>query len=448
MTRKDDALLKCMRQDCVDIFYQGLAAVDPVTCIHNCCILDNGVFRVNNRAYPLDRFEKIIVLGAGKAGASMGRAMEEILGDRITSGLIIVKTGHTTPLNRITLVEAAHPVPDEKGVQGAQKLLDLACQADEKTLVICLLSGGGSALMTFPAKGLTLSDKQETTKALLGSGAAIHDINTIRKHLSGIKGGLLAKAVYPATLVCLVLSDVVGDDPDIIASGPCTADPGTYGQCLDIIRERGIGQRVPGSVLRHLENGSQGLIPETPKQGDKAFERVTHTIIASNIKSLEAALEKAESLGYHSLILSSLVEGETRDVAAFHAAIAKQVLATGHPVNPPACLLSGGETTVTIKGKGKGGRNQEFALAAALKIKGKDAIVILSAGTDGTDGPTEAAGAVVDHTTIQRAWDVGLKPEEYLEDNNAFVFFDRLSDLFITGPTHTNVMDLRIMLIR
>jgi len=448
MTRKDDALLKRMRQDSIDIFYQGLAAVDPVTCIHTCCALENAVFRVNNQAYPLDRFEKIIVLGAGKAGASMGRAMEEILGDRITSGLIIVKTGHTTPLNRILLVEAAHPVPDEKGVRGAQKLLDLACQADEKTLVICLISGGGSALMTYPASGLTLSDKQETTKALLESGASIHEINTIRKHLSGIKGGLLAKAVYPGTLMCLVLSDVVGDDPDIIASGPCTADPGTFGQCLSIIRTRGIGPRLPKSVLEHLENGSKGLMPETLKQGDKAFERVTHTIIASNIKSLEAALEKAETLGYHTLILSSLVEGETRDVAAFHAAIAKQVLATGHPVKPPACLLSGGETTVTIRGKGKGGRNQEFALASALHIKGKETIVILSAGTDGTDGPTEAAGAVVDHTTVQRALDIGLKPELYLEDNNAFVFFDRLSDLFITGPTHTNVMDLRILLIR
>lgn len=448
MTRKDDALLKRMRQDSVDIFYQGLAAVDPLTCIHNCCTLENAVFKVNNQTYPLDRFEKIVVLGAGKAGASMGRAMEEILGDRITSGFIIVKTGHTTPLNRITLVEAAHPVPDEKGVRGAQKLLDLACQADEKTLVICLISGGGSALMTYPARGLTLSDKQETTKALLESGAAIHEINTIRKHLSGIKGGLLAKAVYPATLVCLVLSDVVGDDPDIIASGPCTADPGTFGQCLDIIRTRGIGQRLPKPVQEHLENGSKGLIPETPKQGDKAFERVAHTIIASNIKSLEAARKKAEILGYHTLILSSLVEGETRDVAAFHAAIAKQVLATGHPVKPPACLLSGGETTVTIKGKGKGGRNQEFALASALHIKGKETIVILSAGTDGTDGPTEAAGAVVDHTTVQRARDTGLKPESFLEDNNSYAFFDRLSDLFITGPTHTNVMDLRIMLIR
>ncbi|WP_299978714.1 glycerate kinase [Desulfobacula sp.] len=446
----ENSLLQKMRQDAVDIFNEGLGAVDPKICVHRCCRLKNNVLKVNNKAYNLDKFERIIVLGAGKAGASMACAVEEILQDRITAGIVIVKYNHIENLKRIAIVEAGHPVPDTNGVAGAEKLLKMARQADDKTLVICLISGGGSALMTLPAHGITLENKQKTTKILLGCGATIHEINTIRKHLSRIKGGLLAQTVYPAPMICLVLSDVVGNDLDIIASGPAVADKGTFGQCLEIIETYGIKDHLPKTVLQHFKKGSKNLIPETLKQGDPVFENVFHTTIASNINALLSAEKKARQLGYHTQILSSMIEGETTDVADVHTAIAREILATGHPLKPPACILSGGETTVTIKGKGKGkgGRNQEFALASAIRIKDLEHIVILSAGTDGTDGPTDAAGAVADHTTIQRAVALDLKPELFLEENNAYPFFDRISDLFKTGATNTNVMDLRIMLIR
>ena len=451
-----------MRKDAVKIFNAGLEAVKPETCIHGCCRLEDNIFFVNQQAYDLDKFEKIMVIGAGKAGASMAGAIEEILNSRISSGIVIVKYGHVKAHNkivhnslnanfpsvRIKIVEAAHPVPDENGVAGAEELLKAAEKADENTLVICLISGGGSALMTLPAEGITLKDKQKTTEILLGCGADIHEINTIRKHLSRIKGGFLAEAVYPATMICLVLSDVVGDDLETIASGPAVADPGTFGQCLEIIEDRGIKNRLPLSVLNHLKKGNEGIFPETLKKGNPVFENVFHTIIATNINALLNARKKADQLGYNSLILSSMIQGETIDAAFIHAAIAAQVLATGHPVKPPACILSGGETTVAIRGKGKGGRNQEFALAFAIRIKDMENIVILSAGTDGSDGPTDAAGAIADHTTVKRAADFGLIPEQFLRDNNSYVFFDKISDLFKTGPTNTNVMDIRVILIR
>lgn len=446
--KDNNQVLEKMRQDARDIFYQGLTAVNPETCIHQCCSMEGHILSIDKKTYDLNRFTTIFVLGAGKAGASMALAVESLLKERITKGFVIVKYGHVKPLRYIELAEAGHPIPDENGLCAAERLLDMAGEADEKTLVICLISGGGSALMTLPAKGISLFEKQETTKVLLDSGAPIHEINTIRKHLSRIKGGLLARAIYPATLACLVLSDVVGDNLDIIASGPAVSDPGTFGHCLDIIRTWGLGLKLPPAVLAHLENGAQGRIPETPKKGDKIFDRVSHTLIAGNIHALRAAEKKAAALGYHTLVLPSPVEGETREAAALYGAMARQVLATGLPVKPPACILSGGETTVTLKGKGKGGRNQEFALAAAMAIQGLDHVVVLSAGTDGTDGPTDAAGAMADHTTSQRAACLGLVPEQFLFENNAYPFFESLSDLFKTGPTFTNVMDIYLLLVR
>jgi len=440
--------LQEMRQDAVKIFNAGLAAVDPEICIHRCCRLEKNILTVGQQMYDLNTFEKIIVIGAGKAGASMACAVEEILQNRITNGIVIVKYDHVETLKKIALVQAGHPVPDQNGIAGAEKLFKIAKDAHEKDLVICLISGGGSALMTLPAPGLTLKHKQDTTEILLGCGATIHEINTIRKHLSRIKGGLLAKTVCPATMICLVLSDVVGDDLDTIASGPGVGDTSTFGQCHKIIETHGIRNYLPKAVLQHLEKGFNNLIPETPKKDHPLFKNVFHTIIAGNIDALLNADKRAAQLGYHSQILSSMIQGETRDVAAVHTAIAKEILATGHPLKPPACILSGGETTITLKGKGKGGRNQEFALASAMGIKDMDNIVILSGGTDGTDGPTDAAGAIADQTTLQRAAALGFIPEQYLNTNNAYPFFDGLSDLFKTGPTNTNVMDIRVILIR
>ncbi|MBW2593761.1 MAG: glycerate kinase, partial [Deltaproteobacteria bacterium] len=342
---------------------------------------------------------------------------------------------------------AGHPVPDQNGENGALAISAMAESAESDDLIICLISGGGSALMPLPAQGLSLADKQKTTGVLLACGAAIHEINTIRKHLSDIKGGMLARAANPATLVSLILSDVVGDDLDVIASGPCVPDSSTFADCMDIITGYGIEEHLPETVAVHLKAGLSGQIPETPKAGDSAFEKTRNLIIGRNIDAVNAAKSAAKNLGYHTLILSSMIEGETRDVARVHGAIAREVVKTGNPMPPPLCILSGGETTVTIKGRGLGGRNQEFALAAAMDIAGYENITVLSGGTDGTDGPTDAAGAVADGTTIARAGALGLAPHQYLSNNDAYHFFEPLGDLIKTGPTNTNVMDLRIILI-
>ncbi len=446
--KKPQKNLQKMRQDALDIFYAGVQAVDPITCIPQYCSLQDNQLIVKNKGYDLGKYEQIIVLGAGKASAAMALALEHILGDRITKGLIIVKYDHGESLKKIDVVEAAHPVPDKNGLKAAQQILDLAGQSNDKTLVICLISGGGSALMTLPVNQITLKDKQETTTTLLRCGATIHEINTIRKHLSQIKGGQLARAVYPSDMICLVLSDVVGDDLSTIASGPAVPDPGTFNQCLDIIQKYQIKDQIPATVFQHLTNGKNSTIQETPKPGDPVFKSTTHTIIADNISALRMARKKATTLGYTALLLSSMMEGEASQVAKVHTAIAKEILVTGHPVAPPACILSGGETTVTIKGSGKGGRNLEFALACALDISDLENMVILSGGTDGTDGPTDAAGAILDGHSRNRAKKLGLDPGHHLGNNNAYPFFDKIGDLIKTGSTRTNVMDIRIMLIR
>jgi glycerate 2-kinase len=313
-------------------------------------------------------------------------------------------------------------------------------------MVICLISGGGSALLPLPAEGLSLQDKQDTTKVLLACGATIHEINSVRKHISMVKGGGLVRAAYPATLISLILSDVVGDDLDVIASGPTVPDSSSFQNCMTIFDKYGIREKVPETVLNHIRKGIEGEVPETPKPADPVFTRTQGVIVGSNLACMEAAEKKAHSLGYHTLMLSTMIEGETREVACVHAGIAKEVLKSGHPLSPPACVLSGGETTVTITGRGLGGRNQEFVLAAAMGLSGWERIVVLSAGTDGTDGPTDAAGAVADSQTIQRAEALGLNPVDFLFNNDAYHFFEKLEDLVKTGPTNTNVMDLRIML--
>lgn len=301
--------------------------------------------------------------------------------------------------------------------------------------------------MPCPAEGLTLQDKQQTTQALLECGATIQEINAVRKHISRVKGGRLARAAHPAPIVSLILSDVVGDDLDSIASGPTVPDPSTFADCLRVIERYRLRDKLPAAVRSHLERGANGALEETPKPAEPFFERVQNLIIGSNRLALAAAKKQAEDLGYHSLILSSLIQGETREVAGIHAAIGKEILETGNPIPRPACVISGGETTVTIRGDGLGGRNQEFALAAAMQIAGATGIVVLSAGTDGTDGPTSAAGAVVDDTTVQRAQDKGLDAERCLQANDSHRFFQPLDDLLVTGPTFTNVMDLRLVLV-
>lgn len=435
-------------QDVISIFQAGLAAVEPGAAINRFCRLDGDVFFVDGAGYDLRQFKKIVVLGAGKAGAAMAKSVEALLGDRISEGLITVKDGHLEKLKRITIREASHPVPDGRGLAGAREIYQLARRVDRETLVICLLSGGGSALLPLPVNGVSLGDKQDTTRVLLSCGATIHEINSVRKHLSVIKGGGLVRAVYPATLVTLILSDVVGDDLDVIASGPCVPDPTTFADCMEIFVKYDIEKKIPISVYDHIRAGVAGKVVETPKAEQEFFKKTRNIIIGRNIDALVKAKEKAMSLGYNTLLLSSLIEGETRDIAACHMAVAREIAISGNPVRKPACLLSGGETTVTIRGIGKGGRNQEFVLAAALHMDGLKKIEILSGGTDGTDGPTDAAGAVADETTITRARSLGMDAQQFLDNNDSYHFFDNLENLYKTGPTKTNVMDLRIILVQ
>ncbi len=436
-----------MREAARRIFLKGVDAVEPAAAVKRNCRRDGDRLHIGESIFDLSEFRRIIVVGAGKASAPMASAMEEILASRITGGIITVKYGYTAPLDGIELVEAGHPVADQNGVDGARRILNLVTDADEKDLVICLISGGGSALLPLPADRISLADKQRTFKVLTDCGATIHEMNTIRKHISRIKGGRLARVAYPATVMTLMLSDVVGDDPDVIASGPTVSDSSTYRDCMNIIDRHGLQDNLPPAVMGHLAGGLDGLVSETPKKGDPVFSHTHNFIVGSNIDALLSAEKEAQRLGYNTLVLSSMIEGETRHVAKMHCAIAREVLKTGHPVATPACILSGGETTVTIKGQGKGGRNQEFALAAAMGIAGAGPVVVLCSGTDGTDGPTDAAGAFADPQTIKRALTLGMDGAKYLADNDAYHFFKPLGDLFIPGPTNTNVMDLRVIVV-
>ncbi len=422
-------------KDVHSILAAALEAADPAIAIRRLLKLRAGVLHVGDSlSYELARFDRILVVGAGKATAQMAWAIERLLGDRIAAGLINVKYGHTADLHRVETNECGHPVPDDAGWRGARRIAEMVRGAGKRDLVICLISGGASALLPLPVEPLTLADKQGITQQLLASGADIHEMNTVRKHFSAIKGGQLARLANPAAVLTLILSDVIGDDPSTIGSGPTAPDRTTRESALAVLRKYGI--RVPIEPV------------ETPKPGDALFRRVRNVVAGSNRLAMEAARKQAKKLGYRTLVLSSFIEGETRDVARVHAAIAREIVASGQPLRAPACVISGGETTVTIRGAGLGGRNQEFALAAAIDIQGVPGVTIASAGTDGTDGPTDAAGAIADGETVARAAKLGMDARAYLADNDSYRFFKPLKGLIMTGPTGTNVMDLRLILVR
>lgn len=445
--------LKQMRSEAEAIFRHCLKAVDPHMAVKRFLRLDGKKLILGAKDRPLSEldlngYDRIFIVGGGKATAPMARAVEELLGKQISRGIINVKYGFTEKLTCTEIIEAGHPLPDRNGVEGTRQILDLLEDASENDLVFSLISGGGSALLTQPAGKITLQEKQEITGSLLVCGAGIDEINAVRKHISSSKGGQMARAAYPATIVNLMLSDVVGDKMDVIASGPFVPDSSTYEDVLEVLRKYDL-KEIPLTIREHLEDGFGGRLPETPKDGDPIFDRVFNMIVGSNILALESAEGKAKELGYEVMILSSMVEGETKEVAVVHSAIAKEILKTGRPIPPPACIISGGETTVTIRGKGLGGRNQEFCLAAAIDLAGlPPRVVILSGGTDGNDGHTDAAGAVVDPLTVNRGKDLGMQAERFLEYNDAYHFFEKTEDLLITGPTNTNVMDVRLVLVR
>jgi len=447
-----------------DILSAALRAVDPAEAVHRYMRRDGDHLRIGQKSYDLSSLDHIYVVGAGKAGATMAAAAEAILGERLTAGWVNTKYGHRlvgAPLSlsqdsrtevgdrdqsRLIIHEAGHPVPDNNGVQGTREIIKLIAQAGERDLVLCLISGGGSALMIAPAAGLTLTDKQAVTRLLLACGATINELNCIRKHLSAIKGGQLARLAHPAQVATLILSDVVGNPLDVIASGPTVPDTTTFGDAWKILEGYDLIDKVPPAVRLHLEKGLKGEIADTPKSGDPIFSRVDNLVIGSNDLAAQAAVERARQLGLHAMLLSTYVEGEAREVARVLAGIVREMDASGHPLPRPSCIVVGGETTVTVRGTGLGGRNQELALAAAMKIAGLKDVLILACGSDGTDGPTDAAGAIADGETVARARSRGLDPAAYLANNDSYHFFQALGDLVVTGPTGTNVNDLTLLL--
>ncbi|PWU25060.1 MAG: glycerate kinase, partial [Candidatus Rokuibacteriota bacterium] len=391
---------------------------------------------------------RLCVVGAGKASGAMAAAVEHALGSQVGDGVVIVKDGHVAETRRIRLVEAGHPVPDERGQRAASEILDLARSARERDLVLVLVSGGGSALTPSPAPPITLADKQAVTRLLLEGGATINQLNAVRKHLSLFKGGLLARAASPAQVHALLLSDVIGDPLDVIGSGPTAPDGSTFEDALAVIDQFRIRARAPRSVIDRLEAGTRGEIDETPKPEDPLFRRVTNAVIGNNTLVVDAAAARAAELGFTPHVLTRALEGEARDVARDWVTLARRITSGLGPVAPPVCVIASGETTVTVRGRGRGGRCQEFALAAAIEMDGLTDVVILAAGTDGSDGPTGEAGAVADGLTARRVRDTGRDPEARLEDNDSHSVFADLGDLIVTGPTNTNLLDLYLLLVR
>lgn len=450
--------------DLKTIFTRAVDSVNPENLIRDRLNINGDRLTITSEGVNLDidlrAYTRIVVIGAGKATARMAKAVEAICGDRITEGLISVKYGHTEPLSIIETIEAGHPVPDFNSLHAAARILEIADRADEQTLILNLISGGGSALLAAPLNSiiegvevaLTLEELQDTTRVLLGSGVTIEEVNCIRKHLSTIKGGRLAEHAYPALQINLLLSDVIGDRLDTIASGLSTHDNTTYNQALAILGKYGIKEAVPARVARTLEAGHLGLIPETPKMGAALFERVNNLIIGNNLVAVRAAVSEAKHLGYSSIALSSRVIGEAREAAKVFAGIVKDVQRHGILVGRPSCIVWGGETTVTLQGSGKGGRNQEFALSFLLELQeyaacDEQGIALLAASTDGNDGPTDAAGAFASTGVLVKSAELSLDPLDYLKNNDSYTFFDKTGFLLRTGPTNTNVCDLQIALV-
>lgn len=435
-----------------EIFNAALKAVDPYESVK----LHTDKIR---QFYQDNNFKKLIVVGFGKAASAMAKAIEDELPDLIDTGIVVTKYGHAEntefgvksselgpkKLKKIKVIEAGHPVPDENGLNATEEIIKLLKNADENTLVVCLISGGGSALLAAPYEDISLDEKQKITQLLLKAGADINELNTVRKHISNVKGGRLAEIAYPARIISLILSDVIGDKLDVIASGPTSPDKTTYNDALQVLKKYALMDKVPRSIIEILNKGVNNIIPETPKDDNPAFEKVENIIIGSSRKTLEAAKTKAESFGLQTEVISSKITGEAREVGRWLAIKTRDALSVRR--DEKICLISGGETTVTVKGNGLGGRNMELALSFAIEIDGIDGITLLSAGTDGTDGPTDAAGAIVDGQTVARARAIGLDPGTYLENNDSYNFFKQINELFITGPTGTNVMDIQIMVI-
>ncbi len=425
----------------------AIEAADPKKLLYSKLILKNSTLIIDSYDFDLKQFKNIYVIGGGKAAGTMSEVIEDILGDRITAGQINVPYGNKYKSKIIKICEANHPIPNQAGIEGTKQIMAIAEQATQQDLVICLISGGGSSLMPLPREGITLEDKKAITEALLKSGASINEINTVRKHISAYKGGWLAKTVYPAMLINLILSDVIGDPLDVIASGPTVPDKTTFMDAKNILQKYNLWTNLASSIHNAILEGIEGNIQETPKPADPAFKKVYNIIIGNNKLSSIAALDYLKMKGLNTLLLSTTLEGEAKQAGKDLAAVAINITSQGKPLLRPAGIVAGGETTVTVTGRGIGGRNQELALSAALKLQGIENCVIASLSTDGVDGPTDAAGAIVDGFTISQSEKQKMNAKEYLENNDSYSFFKKLSSLIITGPTGTNVNDISVIVI-
>ena len=433
------------RRIALDILEYALEAVDSYKAVKKMVHIEEGNLIVGHLKFNLSKVGDIYVVGAGKATMPIGRALEDVLGGKIRDGLVIVKRGQKRKLKRIRVIEAGHPIPDEAGMEGAKEMIKIAKSAREGDLVLSAITGGSSALAPLPVEGISLEDKKKVTELLLKSGAVIQEINAVRKHISAIKGGKLAKHIHPAEIINLTVSDVIGDPLDYITD-LTVPDTSTFEDAVFALKKYGLWKKVSDSVRAHLKKGLADPSLETPK--DFAGMKV-HTFILSNNEAVcEVAKNRAEELGFNSLILSTMIEGESREAGIVLAGIAKEIEKNGRPLKPPSVLISGGETTVTIQGEcGEGGRNQEFVLGFSLKIDGSKNIVVASVGTDGTDGPTDIAGGIADGYTLKRAKEKGIDVSKNLRGHNSSYVFRQLEDYIFTGPTGTNVMDLGVVVI-
>ena len=424
-----------------EIYYSAIKAVDP----YNAVVSQKEKIQ---KTYEEGNFNRVLVIGFGKASPSMVKAVEDNFSNLITEGIAITKYGHIKRnlKSPIKVYEAGHPLPDENGLKATEKIINLLSSTDEKTMVLCLVSGGGSSLLVAPLDEIDLESKKEINSLLLRSGAEIEEINIVRKHLSKVKGGRLAELAYPARVLSLIISDVIGDRIDVIASGPTAPDPSTYEDAIEVLKKYNLLKRIPQNIKEALEKGRKGLIPETPKRKNNIFEKVENIIVGSNRIALLSAKKKAEEMGFETEILTFELKGEARMAGKWLAEKAIHFL-NSKGKGRKICLLSGGETTVNVAGDGMGGRNMELALSFAIEIEGKSGITLLSAGTDGTDGLTDSAGAIVDGETVIKARKMGINPEDFLKNNDSYNFFKKVSGLFITGPTGTNVMDIQVVLL-
>lgn len=435
------------KKDALEQIYRAaIAGADPYASVSHNITIGAGELVAGGFAYPLTDINDIYIISIGKAAAGMARAACDALGRLVTGGVVAVPHGTAVqPIGGLEVILSSHPIPDQASVDAARRALSIAHNAREDDLLLCLISGGASALAALPAVGITLEDKQETTRVLLSCGADVAELNTVRKHISGFKGGWLADAAFPAYVSGLIMSDVVGDDPGVVASGPVSPDESTYGHAVDILRMHGVYHRIPPKVIEHLEYGARGMLQETPKPGAPVFDRTRTTVVASNRAALANAADVAGYLGYEAEVIPEPLTGGAVEAAGMMAVAARERLQRRG--DRPVCLLFGGETTVDVRGGGTGGRNQETALAFALAVDGVDGVCALFAGTDGVDGMTGAAGGFVDGGTAGDARGKGLNPDAHLDENDSNGLLESVGSLFSPGPTGTNVMDVGIILI-